>query len=368
VNDAEVPVVAIDLPSGLEDAEETTEESEGPVVRAARTVTIALPKVALMTPTGLACSGRVTVAPGDFPCDLLEAPDLWRNLLTVEAMSHALRSRPRQGHKGTFGAVAVIGGSAGMSGALLLSAGAAIRSGCGMTYLAPTAEAMPIVEANILEPVKWEPAGHPAHLDPEAANRLLERCTAVDAVAIGPGLGRHPDTLNAVRILVERLEKPIVVDADGLNALAGHTSLIAARRHPTVLTPHPGEMSRLTERSVGEIQHHRFAVAREFARNHRCVLVLKGAGTVVAAPDGRTFLNPTGNTGLAKGGSGDVLTGLTGGLLAQGHDPVEAACLGVFLHGLAADLATHDASPRALTASDVNAHLGRAFRKLERTR
>jgi len=368
LNESGVPVVAIDLPSGLQDAAEPSDRSEGPVVRALRTVTMGLPKVALMTTEGLACAGRVTVAPLDFPADLLESPALWRHLLTFETMAGALRERPRQGHKGTFGAVAIIGGSVGMSGALMLAGEAATRSGCGMVYLAPSAGALPIVESRVLEPVKWRTGGNAEHLDEAAARDLLERCTDVDAVALGPGLGVHPDTMAAVHLLVEKLDKPLVLDADGLNALSRKIEILSSRTAPTILTPHPGEMSRLTGLSVGEIQGARFATAREFARNHGCVVALKGAGTVVGSPFGSVFLNPTGNTGLAKGGSGDVLTGLTGGLLAQGYEPVKAACLGVFLHGLAADVAIADGSPRTLTASDVIDSLAKAYRRLEQNR
>jgi NAD(P)H-hydrate epimerase len=373
LNESGIPIVAVDLPSGLEDAAETSDPSEGPVVRAAQTITMGLPKVALFTTDGLRCAGRVTVAPIGFPADLLESVDLWRNLLSMESMAASLTDRSRQGHKGTFGAVALIGGSVGMSGALMLAGGAAIRSGCGMVYLAPTANALPMVESRLLEPVKWRIGGHLDHLDVAAAREIVDHCRAagVDAVAIGPGLSRHPDTVAAVHLLAQTLDVPMVVDADALNALAERLDLLrdrAKRGAATILTPHPGEMSRLTGRSIGEIQKTRFATAREFASRHGCALALKGAGTVVASPEGAVYLNPTGNTGLAKGGSGDVLTGLIGGLLAQGHDAVEAACLGAFLHGLAADLAIQDSTPRSLAASDVIDNLGRAYRKIERER
>lgn len=360
-----LPIIAADVPSGLADAEELSDTSPGPVIHAVRTVTMGLPKIALMTEVGLECAGRVTVAPLDFPHDLIQSPSLWRHLSMPAEMTALLRPRMRSGHKGTFGGVAVVGGSPGMSGALMLAGEAAVRSGCGMVYLAPPAELLPLVEARLLEPVKWKLAGALNHLDTAGARDLLERADQADAVALGPGLGQHPETVQAVRLLVGKLDKPLVLDADGLNALAGGLECLERRTAPIILTPHPGELSRLMKLSISEIQKQRFSLAREFARRHRCHLVLKGAGTIVASPDGMVWCNPTGNTGLAKGGSGDVLTGLIGGLLAQSYDAFSSALLGVYVHGLAADLAIEQSSPRSIRASDVIAHLGMAYHALE---
>jgi NAD(P)H-hydrate epimerase len=365
VNASAIPVVAADVPSGLADAEELSETSPGPVVHAVRTVTMGLPKIALMTEAGLECAGWVTVTPLDYPHDLLESPSLWRHLSMPVEMASLTRARSRSGHKGTFGGVAIAAGSPGMSGALMLAGEAAARSGCGMVYLAPPAGLLALVEARLLEPVKWKLAGAVNHLDSAGARDFLERASQVNAAAIGPGLGQHPETVQAVRFLVEKLDKPLVVDADGLNALAGAMECLEGRRTPTILTPHPGELSRLMGLSVAELQNNRFRVARDFARRHRCIVVLKGAGTIIASPEGMAWCNPTGNTGLAKGGSGDVLTGLIGGLLAQGYDALSAALLGVYVHGLAADLAIERSSPRSILASDVIAHLGAAYRTLE---
>jgi len=369
INAAGAPVVAADVPSGLADAQETAERSAGPVVQAVRTVTMGLPKVALYTEQGLERAGGVTVAPLDFPRDLIESPSLWRNLLTLTETGLLLRARPRRGHKGTFGALLVIAGSAGMSGAAILAGRAATRSGCGLVYMAPPSRELPAVEAALAEPVKWPLPGAAEYLDLEAAAFLLQHAGRCTAAALGPGLGTRPETRAAVLTLIERLECPLVLDADALNALAdagGVIERLRARRAPTVLTPHPGEMARLAGKTVEDIQAARFAAARDFARQAAVTLVLKGAGTVIATPAGDVYLNPTGNSGLAKGGSGDVLTGLLGGLLAQGYSAGEAAQLGVFLHGLAADLAAEGSSPYALTATDVIERFGAAFRRLEK--
>jgi len=375
INESGVPVVAADVPSGLADAEETQDDSPGPVVRAMRTVTMGLPKVALFTTAGLRCSGRVTVAPLDFPRDLLESPAIGRSLLTLEDVAWRLRERPREGHKGLFGSLLIVGGSVGMSGALMLAAGAAGRSGCGLVYLAPPRGILPVVESRVLEPVKWQLPGAENCLDEAAADYLLERIeeSRICALAIGPGLGRDKRTARAVLRLVDRAPLPVVIDADALNALSTlefPAAALKSRAHPIILTPHPGEMAGLVRGSIDDVQRARFAAARKFAREANCVVVLKGAGTVIAAPgegsEGQVFLNPTGNSGLAKGGSGDVLTGLIGGLLAQKHDPVDAALLGVFLHGMAADIALEQSSPYAITPGDVIERLGAAFRRVEK--
>jgi NAD(P)H-hydrate epimerase len=186
-----------------------------------------------------------------------------------------------------------------------------------------------------------------------AVDELLKAADAMSAVAIGPGLSTHFETVQAVRNLIQSMDCPLVVDADGLNALAGHTNILKRTKAPVILTPHPGEMGRLLGIAAADVQKDRVGVASRFAREFNVTLVLKGAGTVVAVPDGRAFINSSGNPGMATGGTGDVLTGMIGGLLAQGFTSEQAACMGVYLHGLAGDLAAKEKGEAALIAGDL---------------
>jgi len=273
----------------------------------------------------------------------------------------ALPVRPGEAHKGDFGRVLVIAGSRGMVGAACLTASAALRAGAGLVRLA-VPECLWDVAATKLTCVMTVglPDTAEGMFASRAAKPLLAECQWADVVALGPGLGRSEETTELVRTLVPDIERPLVIDADGLFSLAGVLDLLAARKDPTVLTPHPGEMARLTETSAGAVQADRSASACDFAGRHGVICVLKGAGTVVS--DGkRTYTNTTGNPGMATGGTGDVLTGLIAGLVAQRLPTFEAAVLGVYLHGLAGDLAADMFGQCGMTASDVLDLLPDAF-------
>jgi len=271
-----------------------------------------------------------------------------------------LRRAP-DAHKGHFGHVLVLAGSTGFAGAACLTAEAALRSGAGLVTLGVPRSLLPVVATKLTacmtHPFREVPGGGLALGALPEILAFAERC---DVVALGPGIGRHRSTEKLVHAMVQRLAKPLVLDADGLNALEGHADLLAAAPARRVLTPHPGEMSRLTGLAVREIQAGRSEVATEFAARHSVVVALKGCRTVVT--DGReTYVNETGNPGMASGGTGDVLTGVAAGLLAQGVEPFPATCLAVYLHGLAGDLAARRVGQHSLTAGDVLAHLGMAF-------
>jgi len=277
-----------------------------------------------------------------------------------------LATRPRDAHKGDFGRVLVVAGSRGMVGAGALAAQAALRSGAGLVTLATPAmveqaAATKLTCATTL-PLPDRPGGA---LAPAAARRVLSAADGFDVVALGPGLSLH--AAPAVRALVPRLRLPLVLDADGLNALAGRAGLLLRRPAPTVLTPHPGELARLTGRSVADIQARRAEAAARHAREWRCIVLLKGAGTVVT--DGRrVYVNRTGNPGMATGGSGDVLTGVIAALIGQGLPAFEAAALGARLHGRAGDLAARERGEVSLIATDLLDTLPRAFRSHARSR
>jgi NAD(P)H-hydrate epimerase len=264
-------------------------------------------------------------------------------------------------HKGHFGHVLVLGGSTGFVGAACLAAQAALRSGAGLVTLGVPQSLLPIVAAKLTSCMT---RGYPELPDGAFALGALRPVLADvpqhSVIALGPGIGRRRATAMLVHALLRRVERPLVLDADGLNALEGQADILDLSPAPRVLTPHPGEMARLAGRPTTDVQANRMAVASEFASRHRVVVVLKGAGTIVA--DGRrTLANETGNPGMATGGSGDVLTGLVAGLLAQGLAPFEAACLAVRVHGRAGDLAASVLGELSMTADDILDALPDAF-------
>ncbi|MCA9049180.1 MAG: NAD(P)H-hydrate dehydratase [Planctomycetaceae bacterium] len=280
---------------------------------------------------------------------------------------YSLPARPRDGHKGTFGRVAVIGGSVGMSGSVTLAAVAALRGGAGLVTAVVPQNIQAVVAA--YEPscmtigLPVDDSGELRQPAQEDLNRILGGMTAIGA---GPGLGRSDGAASIIEFLLAHRTQSVVLDADGLNLIAERRlSLQSSAGKPgLVLTPHPGEFSRLTERSPEEIGGNREQMAAEYALEHGVVLVLKGAGTVVTDGE-RIFVNSTGNSGMATGGSGDVLTGIVSSQLAAGMPEFEAACLAVHVHGLAGDLAAEELSERGLIASDLIRFLGPAWRQLE---
>ncbi len=292
------------------------------------------------------------------------------DMLTHSRVLKWLPPRPRDAHKGVFGHLLVLAGSRGMTGAARLACEAACRSGAGLVTLGVPAPLADILEAVLVEAMKLPlPATDAASFAAGAAGPALEAARDRGAVLIGPGLSRDPMTATFARRVVRGWDGPLAVDADALHALAWDRPLSGPCRAralpPPVLTPHPGEMARLTGLSTAEIQEARETAALHYAEKWNAVVVLKGWHTVVAAPDGRSAVNPTGNQGMATGGSGDVLAGLIGGLLAQGMDPWEAACAAVYVHGLSGDIAVRGVSPRALTAGDLVGGVCAAWRDLE---
>jgi len=273
--------------------------------------------------------------------------------------------RPRDVHKGTYGHLLVLAGSVGKTGAAALCARAALRSGVGLVTVGTAASAQPTVAALSLEAMTEPLPETPARsLAMKAREPIVGLAEARAALAIGPGLGLDDETRALARVLVSTLPRPMVVDADALTALADHLDVLRGAHAARVLTPHPGEMARLLGGAVADVQADRVGAARAFATTHGVHLVLKGARTLIAAPDGRVLINPTGNAGMASGGTGDVLTGILGALLARGIDAAQAAPAGVYLHGVAGDIAAERVGEEALIAGDIIDALGEAFRRL----
>lgn len=357
------PVVALDIPSG---ASAGGEPPPGAAVRAALTVTFAGLKRGLLVGPGAELSGRVRVAPIGIPDE-----EVRRGITTFLAeaadVAPLFPPRPRESHKGNFGHLLVVGGARGTTGAVAMAARAALRAGVGLVTVAVPTSQQAVVAAMSVEamtaPLPETAAASPAMAAVEVVARLA---ATRDAVALGPGLGLEAETQEAARRLVAELPCPAVVDADALTALAGHLGLLRGARAPRCLTPHPGEMARLLGASVADVQRDRLGAARGVATAHGAHLVLKGALSVIASPDGRLVLNPTGNPGMASGGMGDVLTGMVGALLARRFAPGDAVLAAVYLHGLAADVAAGRVGEEALIAGDVIEALPEAFAALTR--
>lgn len=361
INASGVPVVAVDIPSGL-DAD--TGAPLGTAIQAELTVTFGYPKIGQIGDPGATHLGRLVIVDIGIALEALARVQPQTTLLTADAVGVLVRERRRAAHKGDFGHLVVLAGARGKSGAALLCGGAALRVGTGLVTLAGPASLNSVFSSVLIEAMTVAFPERPDGslvLDEGAMTQALQ---GKSAVAFGPGVGVSTDTIGLTRWLLAHSELPLVIDADGLNCLATDPSALLGARGPVVLTPHPGEMARLMNTSNAEVQSQRLEVARAFATQHRCYLILKGAHTVIAAPDGRAWVNTTGNPGMASGGMGDVLTGILGGLLAQGYPLEEACTLGVFLHGYAGDLAAQEKGEAGILARDLIERLPGGLRAL----
>ncbi len=352
INAAARPTVALDLPSGLH---ADTGSVLGAAVQANLTVTFGLPKIGLYNGSGIDCSGTVRLVDIGIPAAFVEAVGSRLMLLTGAAAHAALPTRRPSSHKGTYGHVGVIAGSVGKTGAAAMAALAALRIGTGLVTVAVPSSVNDVLEAKLLEVMTLPmPETKARTFARTGLERLLAFAGARDAVVVGPGLTTHPETVDLVQEFVKRIDKPCVLDADALNALAGKASLLTECKRPPVITPHPGEMARLeTEATTQSVNQDRLGTATRFARERGVFVILKGARTVIARPDGLAAICPTGNPGMATAGTGDVLTGMVGGFLAQGLSPWDAACAATYFHGLAGDLAASLLGQAGMIARDL---------------
>jgi NAD(P)H-hydrate epimerase len=363
INRSGRPVVAVDLPSGIN---ADTGGVMGAAVRARLTVTFVLPKLGLLLHPGAEHAGRVIIGDIGIPDEAAGQLSITTEQITPASIRRVLAPRAPNRHKGDFGHLLVIAGSVGKTGAAALCALGGLRAGTGLVTIAVPRSLNPIVEGLVMEAMT-APMAETADqtLAPAALDALVALAQGKRAVALGPGLSLHPETQALVRALLPRLACPIVIDADGLTAIAGHAPVVSACRAPVVLTPHPGEMGRLLGCSSDDVERDRPAAAREAAMRYRAWVVLKGAHTLLAAPDGRLWINTTGNPGMATGGTGDVLTGVIGGLLAQSHPLPDAAAAAIHLHGLAGDLAAQQLGESGLIAGDLLQALPAAVRQAQ---
>jgi ADP-dependent NAD(P)H-hydrate dehydratase / NAD(P)H-hydrate epimerase len=356
--------IAVDIPSGLN---ADNGQVMGVAFAADHTVTFGYPKVGLVTHPGAEHAGELHVVDIGVPAGVEVEREFVAEMLEAEVVGRWLQHRPLWGHKGTYGHLLVIAGSPGKTGAAMLCAESALRAGVGLCTVAAPPLAMRAMENKTVEVMLAPLTPDAMEVDDSDAifGPLVALLDGKAAIAIGPGIPRGPGMAAFIRRLVRESPIPIVIDADGLNELAHDLSCLRQATVPVLLTPHPGEMSTLTGRAVPEIQADRLRAAVQLAEAHGVHVALKGFRTVIAAPDGRVFINPTGNSGMGSGGTGDVLTGLVGSFLAQQHAPLDALCLGVFVHGVAGDRAAARIGQRGMLASDLLAEIGGVLKQWE---
>jgi ADP-dependent NAD(P)H-hydrate dehydratase / NAD(P)H-hydrate epimerase len=373
MNASQVPVIAVDIPSGA-DADAVSAQTgtiatgtivTGTIARADAIVTFTAPRPAHVFSS--LTSGATCVAGIGSPEEAIVS-SLHLNVITARDLAPLIGPRPAESNKGSYGHVLVVGGSLGKAGAAGMAGMAALRVGAGLSTVATPKSVLGTVAGFhpelMTEPLPETDAGT---ISMEALSRIDELAKGKSVLAIGPGISRHDQTSELVRALVSKVQLPMVVDADGLNAFEGRTDELNGRKRTLVITPHPGEMARLAGSSVGEVQKDRLGVARKFAREHDLILVLKGHRTLVVRSDGEAWVNSTGNPGMATGGTGDILTGMVAGMIAQHPKDAFAAVLAaVHLHGLAGDVMRESVGEHSLVATDLLRGLPEAFRRTQK--
>ena len=346
-----LPVVSVDLPSG---ANASSPQPFDPCIHAEVTVTFAAPKVChVFQPAAVMC-GEVVVADISIPNPAIEEENVALSLITPADVVPFIAPRLAETHKGTYGHVGIIGGSPGRSGAAVLAARGAIRGGAGLVTVMTDPDTAHLVHAGSLESMTY------------SGTDIGEFLRNKSAVLIGPGLPDDEDAYATVRDIAGAIDLPSVIDASALNAFAGRSRELNPRGVPRVITPHPGELARIIGSDAKTINANRIEVAREAARLANCIVALKGYQTLVADPDGHVYVNPTGNPGMATGGTGDVLGGLLAALLARGTDPLDAAAAAVYIHGFAGDLLKEEMGDIGLSASDLADRIPLAIQRLRK--
>ena len=359
-NSSRGPILSIDIPSGVDGADGTV---KGVCIKATATVTFCMLKTGLALLPGCEYAGRLVIADIGLPPCVLSSQRLSTELIDAEMVSHMIPCRTVNSNKGDYGRVLLVTGSTGMTGSGCLASMAAFRSGAGLVYVGVPQSLAHIYGSALTEPIILPlKDGGCGCLAVDSVGQILEHMKRMNVVAIGPGLTASGSIKEIVERVILESTIPLILDADALNAISGNTDILKKLSANAVITPHPGEMARLTGLSINEVQADRVGVAKRFAAEYGVTAVLKGSRTVVAQPDGRIFINPTGNAGMASAGTGDVLTGIIAGLVAQGATVGDAAIAGVYLHGLAGDAAAAEMGMHGVLASDVIEHLPQAFK------
>jgi hydroxyethylthiazole kinase-like uncharacterized protein yjeF len=360
MNGSHVPVIAVDIPSGA-DADAMGTQS-GMIARADAIVTFTAPRPAHVF--SMLTTGLTVVADIGSPPDAIVS-SLKLNVITAADISSLVALRPADSNKGSYGHALVVGGSLGKAGAAAMAGMAALRAGAGLSTVA-TAKSVFGTVAGFHPELMTEPLAETdsGTISAGALDRITELAKGKTVVAIGPGISREPQTSALVRSLIAKLQVPIVLDADGLNAFEGRTDELNGKGRMLVITPHPGEMARLSGLTIADVQKDRLGVARKFTCEHELIVVLKGHRTLVVQPNGEVWVNTTGNPGMATGGTGDILTGAVAGMIAQHpKDAFRAVLAAVHLHGLAGDVAREKLGEHSLVATDLLRGLPQAFRR-----
>ena len=394
INKINLPVISVDIPSGISS---DNGQIMGEAVKADYTVTFGLPKRGHLLYPGAEYTGKLFIENIGFPAKLLTSNNLNVSVLTKQEASHVLPERQMYSHKGDYGHVLIIAGSRGKTGAAYMAAKACLRSGAGLVTIGVPESLADIFQTRVTEEMTLSlPDRGDGTLAEKASDVILDFLNKkADVIAIGPGIGVSTDTNKIMKTLIQCSTSPVVIDADGINSLQGEITILSKSKSPIILTPHPGEMSRLLQRSavstqqsvpptippprggrvkegvktslselLTKIERDRINTAISFAKKTRTHLVLKGVPTIIASPDGKAYINSTGNPGMATAGTGDVLTGMISGFLSQGLKPPDASLLGVYTHGLAGDIAASEKGIYSLTATDIIDKLPAAFRSL----
>ncbi len=362
INDAGAAVLAVDIPSGVE---ADTGKARGVAVRADETITFGLPKLGCIIHPGASFCGDVVVVDIGFPPDVLEQPG---ELVVEQAPDAAFRlpQREEDTHKKACGMVFIVAGSRGMTGAAAMTAESALRSGAGIVTLGIPESLSDIMEVKLTEVMTVSISDTSrGTLAKDAHAEIKQALKGFDVLALGPGLSTDDETVHTIKRLLEEVELPVVLDADGLNAIQDDTAILKKRKAPTVITPHPRELARLFNIATSEVNEDRIGFARKAAREWDSIVVLKGNRSLIASPAGIVYINPTGNPGMATAGTGDVLTGTIAGFWAQGLEPSDSAVLGTYLHGMAGDLAAQDLTRYSVVATDLIEYLPKAIKALE---
>ncbi len=351
INESGRKIVSVDTPSGIDS---DTGNVSGVAIKADLTVTMGLPKTGQFLYPAKHYTGELYVADIGFPEQVIENVNAGGTLVDDEILRRFIPWRAPNLHKGAFGRILIVAGSTGMTGAAAMAATSALRAGAGLVYLAIPEHLNSILETKCTETITIPvPQTDNGSISLKAYDIIMEQASGVDVMAIGPGLSQRPETQELVKKIVKNANIPLLIDADGINALAGHTTILKKRKRPTIITPHPGEMARLINHSAGEIDKNRIIISQKYASEWGVILVLKGAPTVISDQEGKFFLNPLVNSGLATAGSGDVLTGLIIGFLAQKTTPLAAAVSGVYIHSLVGEVLKEKMGEHSIIAGDL---------------
>ncbi|MDQ2085616.1 NAD(P)H-hydrate dehydratase [Herbivorax sp. ANBcel31] len=351
INEKVVPVISIDIPSGINGE---TGQISGTCIKSYKTVTFGYAKVGLFIHPAVEYVGKIVVADIGIPKNVIDRFDIKNYIIDKRTVEDLIPKRHSDSNKGDFGKLLLLTGSKGMTGAGCLTGKAALRSGAGLLYLAVPASLTNVYDSNLIESVTLPlEDNNSGYLTKSCIKELENHMGNIDVIALGPGLSTKGDVGEVVYNIIENSKVPLVIDADGINAISKNTDILKKCSVPVVLTPHPGEMARLLNVSIDEVQKNRIDAARNFSQSQDVITVLKGSKTIVAAPDGRVYINTTGNSGMSTGGTGDVLTGIIASFICQGVEPYKSAIAGVYLHGLCGDNISKKRGEHGVIAGDL---------------